>query len=90
MINIFNNVDVKIFILSLKSGGIGLNLIAANNLIYYDLWWNPIVENQATDRIYRIGQKDNVMIYRFITTGTLEERISQILLDKRELAEITI
>lgn len=76
--------------LSLKAGGVGLNLTAATNVIHYDLWWNPAVENQATDRAYRIGQKDNVMVYRFITTGTLEERINQILLDKRELAELTI
>ncbi|WP_296791080.1 DEAD/DEAH box helicase [uncultured Methanobrevibacter sp.] len=90
MIDRFQNGEANIFILSLKAGGIGLNLTAATNVIHYDLWWNPAVENQATDRAYRIGQKDNVMVYRFITTGTLEERINQILLDKRELAEITI
>ena len=90
MIERFQNGEANIFILSLKAGGIGLNLTAATNVIHYDLWWNPAVENQATDRAYRIGQKDNVMVYRFITTGTLEERINQILLDKRELAEITI
>ena len=90
MIDRFQNGEAKIFLLSLKAGGIGLNLTAATNVIHYDLWWNPAVENQATDRAYRIGQKDNVMVYRFITTGTLEELINQILLDKRELAEITI
>lgn len=90
MIDRFQNGEAKIFLLSLKVGGIGLNLTAATNVIHYDLWWNPAVENQATDRAYRIGQKDNVRVYRFITTGTLEERINQILFDKRELAEITI
>ena len=90
MIEEFQEGDSKIFILSLKAGGIGLNLTAASNVIHYDLWWNPAVENQATDRAYRIGQKENVMVYRFITTGTLEERINQILLGKRELVEMTI
>ena len=90
MIDRFQNGEAEIFLLSLKAGGIGLNLTAATNVIHYDLWWNPAVENQTTERAYRIGQKDNVMVYRFITTGTLEERINQILLDKRELAEITI
>jgi SNF2 family DNA or RNA helicase len=82
--------DSKIFILSLKAGGTGLNLTAACNVIHYDLWWNPAVENQATDRAYRIGQDVNVMVYRFITTGTFEERINDMLADKQELADITI
>ena len=82
--------DSRIFILSLKAGGTGLNLTAACNVIHYDLWWNPAVENQATDRAYRIGQDVNVMVYRFITTGTFEERINDMLEDKQELADITI
>ena len=90
MIDRFQNGDAKIFILSLKAGGIGLNLTAALNVIHYDLWWNPAVENQATDRAYRIGQTGNVMVYRFITSGTLEERINQVLIEKRELVEMTI
>lgn len=90
MINKFQNEDSKIFILSLKAGGVGLNLTAASNVIHYDLWWNPAVENQATDRAYRIGQSENVMVYRFITTGTLEEKINQILLEKRELVDLAI
>lgn len=90
MIYRFQNGDTKIFILSLKAGGIGLNLTAASNVIHYDLWWNPAVENQATDRAYRIGQKENVMVYRFITTGTLEERINKILVEKRELVDMAI
>ena len=90
MIDKFQMGKNKIFILSLKAGGIGINLTAASNVIHYDLWWNPAVENQATDRAYRIGQSDDVMVYRFITTGTLEEKINQILLRKRELVEMTI
>lgn len=90
MVDEFQNGKPHIFILSLKAGGLGLNLTAATNVIHYDLWWNPAVENQATDRAYRIGQTDNVMVYRFITTGTFEEHINKILIDKRELAEMTI
>ena len=85
-----NNTENKIMVLSLKAGGTGLNLTAAQNVIHYDLWWNPAVENQATDRAYRIGQENNVMVYRFITKGTFEERINQILMEKIELAEIAI
>lgn len=85
-----NNKQNKIFIITIKTGGVGLNLTAASNVIHYDLWWNPAVENQATDRAYRIGQKKNVMVYRFITSGTFEEKINQMLDDKRELAEITV
>ena len=82
--------DNHIFIISLKAGGTGVNLTAATNVIHYDLWWNPAVENQATDRAYRIGQTKNVMVYRLITTGTFEERINDMIMDKNELAEITI
>ena len=85
-----NNTQNKIFVVSLRAGGTGLNLTAASNVIHYDLWWNPAVENQATDRAYRIGQKDNVMVYRFITNGTFEERINEMIRDKRELAELTV
>ena len=85
-----NNENYSIMVLSLKAGGTGLNLTAASNVIHYDLWWNPAVENQATDRAYRIGQEKNVMVYRFITTGTFEERINQVLSEKVELAELAI
>ncbi len=85
-----NNAKNRIMVLSLKAGGTGLNLTAAQNVIHYDLWWNPAVENQATDRAYRIGQENNVIVYRFITTGTFEERINQILAEKIELAEVAI
>ncbi|MDR2545242.1 MAG: DEAD/DEAH box helicase [Methanobrevibacter sp.] len=85
-----NNTQKRILILSLKAGGTGLNLTAANNVIHYDLWWNPAVENQATDRAYRIGQKENVMVYRLITTGTFEEKIDDIIQNKKELADLTV
>ena len=64
----------KIFLLSLKAGGVGLNLTRANHVIHIDRWWNPAVENQATDRAYRIGQDNTVIVHKFITTGSLEER----------------
>ena len=71
-----------IFILSLKAGGTGLNLTTANHVIHYDRWWNPAVENQATDRAFRIGQNKNVEVHKFITAGTLEERIDD-MIDKK-------
>jgi SNF2 family DNA or RNA helicase len=76
-----------IFILSLKAGGVGLNLTRANHVVHFDRWWNPAVENQATDRAFRIGQKKNVQVHKFICSGTVEERIDSMLEDKRELAE---
>ncbi|MDR2545639.1 MAG: DEAD/DEAH box helicase [Methanobrevibacter sp.] len=85
-----NNPELRIMIVSLKAGGTGLNLTAATNAIHYDLWWNPAVENQATDRVYRIGQRKNVMVYRFISSGTFEEEINKILSNKKELAGITV
>jgi SNF2 family DNA or RNA helicase len=80
----------RIFILSLKAGGTGLNLTAAQNVIHYDLWWNPAVEAQATDRAYRIGQRNKVMVYRFITQGTFEEKINEMIQSKKELAEMSV
>ena len=79
--------DYKILVATLKTGGVGLNLTAAQNVIHYDLWWNPAIENQATDRVHRIGQKSDVMVYRFITKGTLEEVIDEISKNKLNLAE---
>jgi SNF2 family DNA or RNA helicase len=76
-----------LFILSLKSGGVGLNLTAANHVFHFDRWWNPAVENQATDRAFRIGQKKNVLVHKFVCAGTLEERIDQMIEQKKELAE---
>ncbi|GAB7545381.1 SNF2-related protein [Cupriavidus sp. 8B] len=80
----------RVFILSLKAGGTGLNLTAASNVIHYDLWWNPAVEAQATDRAYRIGQQRNVQVHRFITRATFEERINDMLRAKRELADLVV
>ncbi len=88
--NFQNNRADKIFILSLKAAGTGLNLTAANHVIHYDLWWNPAVENQATDRAYRIGQKNNVMVHRFITKNTFEERINEMIQNKKNLADISV
>jgi SNF2 family DNA or RNA helicase len=85
-----NNRADKIFILSLKAGGTGLNLTAASHVIHYDLWWNPAVENQATDRAFRIGQKKNLMVHRFITKNTFEERIDEMIRKKKHLAEMTV
>ncbi len=81
---------VPILILSLKAGGTGLNLTAARNVVHFDLWWNPAVEAQATDRAYRIGQTGTVMVHRLITRGTFEEKINDMLKDKRELADLTV
>ncbi len=75
------------FVLSLKAGGTGLNLTAASHVIHFDRWWNPAVENQATDRAFRIGQKRNVMVHKFTCRGTLEERIHDVIAGKNALAE---
>ncbi|MFJ8259016.1 DEAD/DEAH box helicase [Peribacillus asahii] len=83
MIANFQEGKFPIFILSLKAGGTGLNLTAANHVIHYDRWWNPAVENQATDRAYRIGQKRFVHVHKLICTGTLEEKIDE-MLDKKQ------
>ncbi|NEP62270.1 MAG: DEAD/DEAH box helicase, partial [Symploca sp. SIO2G7] len=80
----------RIFILSLKAGGTGLNLTRANHVFHVDRWWNPAVENQATDRAFRIGQTRNVQVHKFVCTGTLEERINDIIESKKQLAEQTV
>lgn len=85
-----NNKERKVMILSLKAGGTGLNLTSATNVIHYDLWWNPAVEEQATDRTYRIGQSKNVMVHRLITLGTFEEKIDEMLKSKKELADLAV
>ncbi|MFC5451394.1 DEAD/DEAH box helicase [Paenibacillus aestuarii] len=79
-----------IFVLSLKAGGVGLNLTAANHVFHFDRWWNPAVENQATDRAYRMGQKRNVQVHKFISFGTLEEKIDEMLESKMSLSENVI
>lgn len=78
---------IPFIILSLKAGGSGLNLTAASHVIHFDRWWNPAVENQATDRAFRIGQKRNVMVHKFICRGTIEEKIDQLIESKRNLSE---
>lgn len=80
------NPEIPYFILSIKAGGTGLTLTAANHVIHFDRWWNPAVENQATDRAFRIGQKKNVQVHKFITLGTIEEKIDAMIKSKTALA----
>jgi SNF2 family DNA or RNA helicase len=79
--------EPSVFVLSLKAGGVGITLTRANHVFHFDRWWNPAVENQATDRAYRIGQEKNVFVHKLVTLGTLEERIDQMLEEKQRLAE---
>ncbi|MDD3594685.1 MAG: SNF2-related protein [Candidatus Gastranaerophilales bacterium] len=88
--NFNNNEEIKVFLLSLKAGGTGLNLTGADYVIHYDPWWNPAVEDQATDRAYRIGQTKNVMVYRLITKNSVEEKIQQLKGKKRDLVDAII
>ena len=90
MANAFNSGNQSVFLISLKAGGTGLNLIGADMVIHYDPWWNPAVEDQATDRAYRIGQEKDVTVYKLVTKGTLDERIHDIISGKRELAGAVI
>ena len=76
-----------VFLLSLKAGGTGLNLTGANHVIHFDRWWNPAVEDQATDRAFRIGQRKDVQVRKFVCVGTLEERIDSMIEEKKALAE---
>jgi SNF2 family DNA or RNA helicase len=84
------NSEPAVFILSLKAGGVGITLTRANHVFHFDRWWNPAVENQATDRAFRIGQQKNVFVHKFITLGTLEERIDQMITDKQKMADSII
>ena len=81
------NTPPAVFILSLKAGGVGITLTKASQVIHFDRWWNPAVENQATDRAFRIGQQKKVLVHKFITQGTLEEKIDQMIVDKSSLSE---
>ncbi|MDR1053078.1 MAG: DEAD/DEAH box helicase [Planctomycetaceae bacterium] len=91
MTDIFQNESgLPFFVLSLKAGGTGLNLTAAQHVIHFDRWWNPAVENQATDRAFRIGQKKNVLVHKFICRGTLEEKINELLENKKSIAKNVI
>ena len=88
LVDEFNsNSEIKVFLISLKAGGTGLNLTGADMVIHYDPWWNVSAENQATDRTYRIGQKNNVQVYKLITKDTIEEKIYELQRKKEELTE---
>jgi SNF2 family DNA or RNA helicase len=78
---------VPFMVLSLKAGGTGLNLTAASHVIHFDRWWNPAVENQATDRAFRIGQKKNVLVHKFVCRGTVEERVDELIAGKQKLSD---
>jgi SNF2 family DNA or RNA helicase len=80
----------SIFVLSLKAGGFGLNLTQARHVFHFDRWWNPAVEDQATDRVFRIGQTRSVSVYKYICAGTVEERIDELIEKKKELAGMVI
>ncbi|MCA1796970.1 MAG: DEAD/DEAH box helicase, partial [Geobacteraceae bacterium] len=84
----FQNGDARVFLISLKAGGVGLNLTAADTIIHYDPWWNPAVENQATDRAYRIGQDKPVFVYKLVAEKSIEEKILELQEKKRHLADI--
>ena len=88
LVDEFNqNENIKVFLISLKAGGTGLNLVGADMVIHYDPWWNLSAENQATDRTYRIGQKKNVQVYKLITKNSIEEKIYELQQRKAELAD---
>jgi SNF2 family DNA or RNA helicase len=82
--------EPSVFILSLKAGGVGINLTKANHVFHFDRWWNPAVENQATDRAFRIGQQKNVFVHKFVTLGTLEERIDEMIEEKKKVANAIV
>jgi non-specific serine/threonine protein kinase len=82
-----DNVNLQLRNHSLKAGGSGLNLTAACHVIHFDRWWNPAVENQATDRAFRIGQKRNVLVHKFVCRGTVEERIDAMIQSKQAVAD---
>jgi SNF2 family DNA or RNA helicase len=88
LVRIFQDPDgPPFFVISLKAGGSGLNLTAASHVIHFDRWWNPAVENQATDRAFRIGQKRNVLVHKFVCRGTVEERIEEMIQQKQSMAD---
>ena len=87
LVESFQTGEIPVFLISLKAGGTGLNLTAADTVIHYDPWWNPAAEAQATDRAYRIGQNNPVFVHKLICKGTVEERIHQLQQKKSQLAE---
>jgi SNF2 family DNA or RNA helicase len=82
--------EPSVFILSLRAGGVGLTLTKANHVFHFDRWWNPAVEEQATDRAFRIGQRRNVFVHKFVALGTLEERIDALIDDKKRLSSLVV
>jgi len=90
MVDRFQQGEVPVFLLSLRAAGTGLNLTRADHVVHYDRWWNPAVEDQATDRAYRIGQTKPVQVHRLIAEGTIEDRIAAMLAAKRELADAVL
>jgi len=87
MVERFQAGEVPVFLLSLKAGGTGLNLTRATHVVHYDRWWNPAVEDQASDRAWRIGQDRPVQVHRLVTEGTVEDRVAALLASKRSLAD---
>lgn len=90
MVNAFNEGEKDVFLISLKAGGTGLNLVGGDTVVLYDLWWNPAVEEQAAGRAHRMGQKKVVEVYRMIAEGTIEEKMDQLQQEKRELFQKVI
>ncbi|MFZ0141120.1 MAG: C-terminal helicase domain-containing protein, partial [Aeromicrobium sp.] len=90
MVQRFQRGDVPVFVLSLKAAGTGLNLTRADHVIHFDRWWNPAVEDQATDRAHRIGQTKPVQVHRLISEGTIEESIAELITSKRSLADAVV
>ena len=90
LVNEFNENDIGVFLISLKAGGTGLNLTGADIVIHYDPWWNVSAENQASDRVYRIGQKNNVQIYKLIVKNTIEEKIRELQQKKSDLFDVVV
>ena len=86
MVRRFQAGEFPVFLLSLKAGGVGLNLTKATQVIHFDRWWNPAVKNQATDRVFRIGQTRRVQVHKFVCVGTLEEKIDAMIEHKKEVA----
>jgi SNF2 family DNA or RNA helicase len=90
MVDLFQAGESPVFLLSLKAGGTGLNLTRATHVVHYDRWWNPAVEDQATDRAYRIGQDRPVQVHRLVAEGTIEDRVAALLARKRDLADAVV
>ena len=85
-----NGTGAGAMVLSLKAGGTGLNLTAASHVVLYDRWWNPAVEDQARDRVWRIGQKNTVIAHRLVCPGTVDERVEEVVAGKRQIANIVL